>query len=103
VLNEYTQSNMVAQTIGNMPVNQKVVLPVKDAAYLPVMERSLENSIIPTFYDGIRINTLANTLRPILKRNIYGEQKPEQVLKAIEAIANGPNADVVSVSGGPNQ
>lgn len=94
---------MVAQAIGNMPVNQKVVLPVKDAAYLPVMERSLDNSIIPSFYEGIRINTLANTIRPILKRNIYGEQKPEQVLKAIEAIANGPNADVVSVSGGPNQ
>ena len=103
VLNEYTQSNMVAQAIGNMPVNQKVVLPVKDAAYLPVMERSLDNSIIPSFYEGMRINTLANTIRPILKRNIYGEQKPEQVLKAIEAIANGPNADDVSVSGGPNQ
>jgi ABC-type glycerol-3-phosphate transport system substrate-binding protein len=103
VLNEYTQSNMVAQAIGNMPVNQKVVLPVKDAAYLPVMERSLDNSIIPSFYEGMRINTLANALRPILKRNIYGEQKPEQVLKAIEALAVGPNADVVSVSGGPNQ
>jgi len=103
VLNEYTQSNMVAQSIGNMPVNQRVVLPVKDAAYLPVMERSLENSIIPSFYEGIRINTLANTLRPILKQNIYGEQKPEQVLKSIEAVANGPNADVVSVPRGPNQ
>jgi len=103
VLNEYTQSNMVARAIGNMPVNQRVVLPVKDAAYLPVMERSLENSIIPSFYEGIRINTLANTLRPILKQNIYGEQKPEQVLKSIEAVANGPNADVVSVPRGPNQ
>ena len=103
VLNEYTQSNMVAQAIGNMPVNQKVVLPVKDAAYLPVMERSLDNSIIPSFYEGMRITTLANTLRPILKQNIYGEQKPEQVLRAIEAIANGPNAAVDSVSGGPNQ
>jgi ABC-type glycerol-3-phosphate transport system substrate-binding protein len=103
VLNEYTQSNMVAKAVGNMPVNQNVVVPVKDAAYLPVMERSLENSIIPSFYEGMRINTLADGLRPILKRNVYGEQKPEQALKAIEAIANGPNADVVSVSGGPNQ
>jgi ABC-type glycerol-3-phosphate transport system substrate-binding protein len=103
VLNEYTQSNMVAKAVGNMPVNQNVVVPVKDAAYLPVMERSLENSIIPSFYKGMRINTLADGLRPILKRNVYGEQKPEQALKAIEAIAIGPTADVVSVSGGPNQ
>ena len=103
VLNEYTQSNMVAKAVGNMPVNQNVVVPVKDAAYLPVMERSLDHSIIPSFYEGMRINTLANALRPILKRNVYGEQKPEQALKAIEAIANGPNAEVVSVSGGPNQ
>jgi hypothetical protein len=103
VLNEYTQSNMVAKAVGNMPVNQNVVVPVKDAAYLPVMERSLDHSIIPSFYKGMRINTLADGLRPILKRNVYGEQKPEQALKAIEAIANGSNADVVSVSGGPNQ
>ena len=103
VLNEYTQSNMVAKAVGNMPVNQNVVVPVKDAAYLPVMERSLDHSIIPSFYEGMRINTLADGLRPILKRNVYGEQKPEQALKAIEAIAIGPTADVVSVSGGPNQ
>ncbi|MCX5952299.1 MAG: ABC transporter substrate-binding protein [Cyanobacteria bacterium] len=103
VLNEYTQSKMVAKAVGNMPVNQNVVVPVKDAAYLPVIERSLDHSIIPSFYEGMRITTLANTLRPILKQTIYGEQKPEQVLKAIEAIANGPNADVVPVSGGPNQ
>jgi hypothetical protein len=67
------------------------------------MERSLDHSIIPSFYEGMRITTLANSLRPILKQNIYGEQKPEQVLKAMEALTNGLNADVVSVSGGPNQ
>lgn len=100
VLNEYTQSNMVAKAIGNMPVNQSVVVPVKDAAYLPVMERSLNNSIIPSFYEGMRITTLGNALRPLLKQNIYGEQKPEEVLKSMETLANGSNADVVSVSGG---
>ena len=103
VLNDYTQSNMVSKALGNMPVNQNVVLPVKDSAYLPVMERSLDHSIIPSFYEGMRITTLANSLRPILKQNIYGEQKPEQALKAMEALTNGLNADVVSVSGGPNQ
>ncbi len=103
VLNEYTQSNMVAKAIGNMPVNQNVVLPVKDAAYLPVMERSLENSIIPSFYEGMRITTLSNSLRPILKQNIYGEQKPEKVLEAMETLVNSIDADVDSVSGGTNQ
>jgi len=103
VLNEYTQSNMVAKATGNMPVNQNVVLPVKDAAYLPVMERSLDNSIIPSFYEGMRITTLANSLRPILKQNIYGEQKPEQVLEAMETLVNGIDAEIDSVPGGKNQ
>jgi hypothetical protein len=103
VLNEYTQNTMVAKAISNMPVNQNVVVPVKDAAYLPVMERSLDNSIIPSFYEGMRITTLANSLRSPLKQTIYGEQKPEQVLKAIEAIAHSSDSEVVPVSGGPNQ
>jgi ABC-type glycerol-3-phosphate transport system substrate-binding protein len=103
VLNDYTQSNMVAKATGNMPVNQNVVLPVKDAAYLPVMERSLANSIIPSFYEGMRITTLANSLRPILKQNIYGEQKPEQVLEAMETLVNGIDAEIDSVPGGKNQ
>ncbi len=87
VLNEYTQNALVAKAVGNMPVNQNVVLPLKDSAYLPVMERSLNNSIIPSFHEGMRINKLADSLRPILKQNIYGEAKPEEVLKAIEQLS----------------
>ena len=103
VLNDYTQNTLVAKALGNMPVNQNVVLPVKDSIYLPVMERSLNNSIIPSFHEGMRITQLADSLRPLLKQNIYGEQKPEQVLKAMEALTDRPNADVVPVSGGQNQ
>jgi len=103
VLNEYTQNTLVAKALGNMPVNQNVVLPVKDSVYLPVMERSLNNSIIPSFHEGMRITQLADSLRPLLKQNIYGEEKPEQVLKAMEALADRPNADVVPVPGGSNQ
>jgi len=102
VLNDYTQNTMVAKALGNMPVNQNVVLPVKDSPYLPVMERSLNHSIIPSFHEGMRITTLADSLRPLLKQNIYGEEKPEQVLRAMEALTNSPNSAVAPVSGGPN-
>jgi ABC-type glycerol-3-phosphate transport system substrate-binding protein len=102
VLNDYTQNTMVAKALGNMPVNQNVVLPVKDSPYMPVMERSLNHSIIPSFHEGMRITTLADSLRPLLKQNIYGEAKPEQVLNAMEALTNSPNSAVAPVTGGTN-
>jgi ABC-type glycerol-3-phosphate transport system substrate-binding protein len=102
VLNEYTQNALVAKAVGNMPVNQNVVLPLKDSPYLPVMDRSLNHSIIPSFHEGMRITQLADSLRPILKQNIYGEAKPEVVLKDIENVSFHVEPDSAVIPSGTN-
>lgn len=53
------------------------------------MERSLKHSIVPNFREGVRIRLLGEPLKQLLKETVYGEQSPEEVLTAIEALALG--------------
>jgi hypothetical protein len=73
-----------------MPVNQNVIVPVKDAPELAAMQRSLKDSIVLSFQEGVRMRELADPLSQLLKENVYGERSPEQVLAAIESLAVRP-------------
>jgi len=88
VLNDFSQNNLMVRAVGNMPVNQNVIVPVKESAQLASMERSLEASIVPSFHQGIGLRTRTDQLRHLLKQDVYGEQPPEKVLQGIEALAN---------------
>jgi len=94
VLNDFSQTNLISKAFGNMPVNQNVVVPVKDAPALAVMQASLDNSTVPTFREGVgfrrAIGLGAGTQDPLvylLKQAVYSEQSPEAVTQGIEAIA----------------
>ena len=88
VLNDFSQNNLMVRAVGNMPVNQNVIVPVKESAQLATMQRSLEASIVPSFRQGIGLRTRTEALRHLLKQDVYGEQPPEKVLQGIEALAN---------------
>jgi len=89
VLNDFSQNNLMVRAVGNMPVNQNVIVPVKESPQLATMERSLEASIVPSFRQGIGLRSRTEPLRHLLKQDVYGEQTPEKVLQGIEALANG--------------
>ncbi|MFO0077073.1 MAG: hypothetical protein ACK531_12450 [Cyanobacteriota bacterium] len=89
VLNDFSQNNLMLRAVGNLPVNQNVIVPVKAAPELAAMERSLKHSIVPNFREGVRIRLLGEPLKQLLKETVYGEQSPEEVLTAIEALALG--------------
>lgn len=86
-LNDFSQNNLMVRAEGNMPVNQNVVVPVKEAPELAVMEGSLRDSLVLTFQDGVRMRELADPLSQLLKEAVYGEGSAEQVLAAMEALA----------------
>ena len=88
VLNDFSQNNLMVRAVGNMPVNQNVIVPVKESAQLATMESSLEASIVPSFRQGIGLRSRSDELRHLLKQDVYGEQTPEKVLQGIEALAN---------------
>ena len=88
VLNDFSQNNLMVRAVGNMPVNQNVIVPVKESAQLATMESSLEASIVPSFRQGIGLRSRSEELRHLLKQDVYGEQPPEKVLQGIEALAN---------------
>jgi len=88
VLNDFSQNNLMVRAVGNMPVNQNVIVPVKESPQLATMQRSLEASIVPSFRQGIGLRTRTEQLRHLLKQDVYGEQPPEKVLQGIEALAN---------------
>jgi len=88
VLNDFSQNNLMLRAEGNMPVNQNVILPVKQLPQLATMDRSLNNSIVPDFQQGIGLRTRTGELRLLLKQNVYGEKPPQKVLEAMEALAN---------------
>jgi len=88
VLNDFSQNNLMVRAVGNMPVNQNVIVPVKESAQLATMQRSLEASVVPSFRQGIGLRTRTEPLRHLLKQDVYGEQPPEKVLQGIEALAN---------------
>ena len=88
VLNDFSQNNLMVRAVGNMPVNQNVIVPVKESPQLATMQRSLENSIVPDFRQGIGLRSRTDELRLLLKQNVYGDQSPQKVLEAMEALAN---------------
>ena len=88
-LNDFSQNNLMVRAEGNMPVNQNVIVPVKEAPELAVMERSLRDSLVLTFQEGVRMRELADPLSQLLKEAVYGERSAEQVLAAMEALAAG--------------
>ena len=85
VLNDFSLNNLMLKAVGNTPVNQNVIVPVKTSAQLAAMERSLEASTVPSFRQGIGLRTRTEALRHLLKQGVYGEQPPEKVLQGIEA------------------
>jgi ABC-type glycerol-3-phosphate transport system substrate-binding protein len=87
VLNDFSQNNLMVRAVGNMPVNQNVIVPVKESPQLATMQRSLEASIVPSFHQGIGLRTRTDALRHLLKQDVYGEQPPEKVLQGIEALS----------------
>lgn len=87
VLNDFSQSNLINKGFGNMPVNQNVMVPVKDSQALAAMQASLQNSTVPTFEQGVGLNHSLVPIRQLLKQAVYGEQSPEKVAEGIEAVA----------------
>lgn len=94
VLNDFSQSNLIAKAFGNMPVNQNVLVPVKDSPALAAMESSLQHSTVPTFRQGVGFRRTIgprggsqDPLERVLKQAIYGEQSAQTVTLEIEALA----------------
>ena len=92
VLNDFSQSNLIMKALGNMPVNQNVIVPVKDSPYLAAMETSLKSSTVPNFNLGVGLRQRTDPLRQLLKKNVYGEAKPQAVLAAMEALAGSSSS-----------
>jgi hypothetical protein len=88
VLNDFSQNNLMVRAVGNMPVNQNVIVPVKESPQLATMERSLDASIVPSFLQGTGLRSRTEALRHLLKQDVYGEQPPDKVLQGIEALSN---------------
>lgn len=89
-LNDFSQNNLMVRALGNMPVNQNVIVPVKDSPVLAAMQRSLEASIVPNFVEGVGLRLRSPAVRQLLKQDVYGEETPQTVLKALEALATTP-------------
>ena len=87
VLNDYSQNNLMERAVGNMPVNQTVIVPVKNAPELAAMEQSLASSIVPDFRSGVGVTRLAQPISQLLKQTIYGDLRPAEALQQIEALA----------------
>lgn len=94
VLNDFSQSNLLAKAFGSMPVNQNVTVPVKDSPALAVMEASLKNSTVPTFSQGIGFRRgrqlrrgSVDPLLQLLKKAVYAEETPEEVVNGIEELS----------------
>ena len=87
VLNDFSQNNLMERAVGNMPVNQSVIVPVKNAPELAAMEQSLASSIVPNFRSGVGVTRSAQPISQVLKQTIYGDLSPAEALKQIEALA----------------
>ena len=94
VLNDFSQSKMTGKAFGNMPVNQNVVVSVKDSPALAAMQASLDHSTVPTFREGVGIGRAIglgtarqDPLTQLLKQAVYDEQSPKAVTDQIENVA----------------
>jgi arabinogalactan oligomer/maltooligosaccharide transport system substrate-binding protein len=94
VLNDFSQTNLISKAFGNMPVNQNVVVPVKDSPALAVMQASLDHSTVPTFREGVGFRRAIglrggsqDPLVQLIKQAVYGEQSAETVTTEIESLA----------------
>ena len=85
-LNDFSQNNLMVRAVGNMPVNENVIVPVKDSPVLAAMDRSLSDSMVSSFREGVGLRLRSPAVRQLLKQNVYGEEPPQKVLAAIEAL-----------------
>jgi len=85
-LNDFSQNNLMVRAVGNMPVNQNVIVPVKQSPLYDAMQQSLEASIVPNFSEGVGLRQRSPEVRQLLKQNVYGEEPPRKVLQEIEAL-----------------
>lgn len=76
----------MVRAVGNMPVNENVIVPVKDSPVLAAMDRSLNASMVSSFHEGVGLRLRIPAVRQLLKQNVYGEEPPQKVLAAIEAL-----------------
>jgi len=88
MLNDYSQNNLMARAMGNLPANQNVIVPVKDVPELGAMVSSLASSFTLPFEAGPTATVATQEqLRYLLKQNVYGEATPAQTLDALESLA----------------
>lgn len=91
VLNDFSQSNLIGKAFGSMPVNQNVLVPVKDSPALAAMESSLAHSTVPTFQVGEGFKRgpghSGQSLMQLVKRAVYGEESPQTVVGDIESLS----------------
>ncbi|MFM7675453.1 MAG: extracellular solute-binding protein [Synechococcus sp.] len=85
-LNDFSQNNLMVRAVGNMPVNQNVIVPVKQSPLYDAMQQSLEASIVSNFSEGVGLRQRSPEVRQLLKQNVYGEETPRKVLQEIEAL-----------------
>jgi maltose-binding protein MalE len=88
MLNDYSQNNLMARAMGNLPANQSVIVPVKDVPELAAMVSSLASSFTLRFEAGPNATVATQEqLHYLLKQNVYGEATPAQTLDALESLA----------------
>jgi hypothetical protein len=85
-LNDFSQNNLMVRAVGNMPVNQNVIVPVKESPEFAAMQRSLGASLVPDLREGAGLRLRSPAVRQLLKQNVYGDESPAAVLKALEAL-----------------
>ncbi len=87
LLNDYSQNKVMTRTVGNLPVNQNVIVPVKRSEVLAAIQRSEPQAIVPSFHRAVGVRLQRQPLSRLIKQNVYGEASPEEVLLQIEALA----------------
>jgi ABC-type glycerol-3-phosphate transport system substrate-binding protein len=87
LLNDYSQNTVMTRTVGNLPVNQNVIVPVKRSEVLAAIQRSEPQAIVPSFHRAVGVRLQRQPLSRLIKQNVYGEASPEEVLQQIEALA----------------
>lgn len=90
MLNDYSQTNLMVRAVGNLPANQNVIVPTKDAPELAAMLASLKASISLPFEAGPGATPATQErLVYLIKQNVYGEWAPPRVLAELERLADG--------------
>jgi hypothetical protein len=87
LLNDYSQNMVMTSSVGILPVNANVIVPVKRSAQLAAIKASEPFAIVPSFRQAVGVRLQRLPLTRLIKQNVYGEAPPEEVLREIEALA----------------